>query len=205
MNLKPRLHVPQNAQKLWKTGMTPTQNGATPLNLARTVQYPFIWKQSAPYWGAANRSGLLSLGRAQSSWRDEKAGTSVWYTSVGCGTPWDTEEGINCSPGMADGSAGDGVGLSGQIFTTTWKIPLFPSGIWHATCVLITSLFLHHTHTERLLQHQNHCQGLGIKKENELFPCFQDIHYTVQDTKQVNWKWLGCIYEIVNIWPLLTF
>ena len=155
--------------------------------------------------GAANRSGLLSLGRAQSSWRDEKAGTSVWYTSVGCGTPWDTEEGINCSPGMGDGSAGDGVGLSGQIFTTTWKIPLFPSGIWHATCVLITSLFLHHTHTECLLQHQNHCQGLGIRKENELFPCFQDIHYTVQDTKQVNWKWLGCIYEIVNIWPLLTF
>ena len=94
--------------------------------------------------GATNRSVLLSLGRAQSSWRDEKAGTSVWYTSVGCGIPWDTEEGISCSPGMGDGSAGDRVELSGQIFTTTWKIPSSPLGsdmlrvFWSQVCFFIT-------------------------------------------------------------------
>ena len=93
--------------------------------------------------------------------------------------------------GMA--MVGMGWGCQGRNLPLLSGNPLFPSGTWHAMCVLITSLFLHHKHTERLLQHQNHCRGLGIRKENKLLPCFQDVHDTVQYTKQVNWKWLGCI------------
>lgn len=189
--------------KAMKDRNDPYPKWSHPLNLARTVQYPFIWKQSAPT-GAATDLGSCPWGEHSLAEEMKKqvhlCGIHLWGV-VHHGTQRKVSTAVlgwGCS-------AGDGVGLSGQIFTTTWKIPLFPSGIW--TCDVCSdhkSVSSSHTHWVSPSASEP-LPRTGDKKENELFPCFQDIHYTVQDTKQVNWKWLGCIYEIVNIWPLLTF
>lgn len=126
----PGLCVPLNAQS-YERQEWPLPKVEPPLWILLGLSSIHSFENRVLPTGATNRSGLLSLGRAESSWRDEKAGTSLWYTSVGCGIPRDTEEGINCSPGMGDGHGEDGVGLSGQKFTTTiWKPPL---SLWDLT------------------------------------------------------------------------
>ena len=100
--------------------------------------------------GATNRSGILPSGRAQSSWRDEKADTSMG--SLEC----DILEGSLCTmgqrgrhkpPSWGGGSAGDEVWLSGQIFAPAlWNSP---SSLLGWTCYVCSDhkSYLHHTHT----------------------------------------------------------
>lgn len=97
-----------------------------------------------------------------------------------------------------------GWGCQGRYLPLPGKSPL---PLWDLTCYVCSdhkSVSSSHTHWASPSASEP-LPRTGDKKGEWTFPMLSRHHYTVQDTKQVNWKWLGCIYEIVNIWPLLTF
>lgn len=113
--------------------------------------------------GAANRSGLLSL-ETQSSWRWKSRYICVVYI---CGVWYTMGHRRKVSTavlGWGMAVLEMGWGCQGRYLYHYLENPLFPSGIWHATCSDHKSVSSSHT-LKCLLQHQSHCQGLGIKGE----------------------------------------
>ena len=141
----PELRVPLNAQS-YERQEWPLPKVEPPLWILLWLSSVHSFENRVLPTGATNRSGLLSLGRARSRWRDEKAGPSLWYTSVGCGIPRDTEEGIGCSPGIGGWPWwGWGGAVRAEIYHYYLETPSFPLGpdtlcvFWSQVCFFITN------------------------------------------------------------------